>query len=46
MHKQNHFLLQNELEKKHEKKAIRKKKKMKVSGAGVKILQKIIKEKR
>lgn len=45
MYKQNHFSLQNELEKRAEKKAKQKKKKMKVSGAGVKKLQKIISEK-
>ena len=42
MYKQNHFSLQSEIEKKHEKKTIRKKKKMKVSGASVKNLQEII----
>jgi len=45
MYKQNHFAWQNEMEKKAEKKEKRKRKSMKVSGASVKNLQKIIKEK-
>jgi len=42
MHKQNHIFLQTQVEKKSEKRTKKKRKNMKVSGAGVKNLQKII----
>lgn len=45
MNRPNSIKLQDEVERKYEKKDNRKKKSMKVSGAGVKKLQRIIKEK-
>jgi len=45
MNKQNHNNLQEELERKYKKREKRKKRNMKVSGAGVKKLQEIIKSK-
>jgi hypothetical protein len=45
MDKQNLHKLQEEVEKKHKKREKKKKRPMKVSGAGVKRLQKIIREK-
>lgn len=46
MRKQNLKDIEKEIEKKFEKKAKRKTKKMKISGAGVKQLQKILRNKR